>query len=119
MSHLGDLSFTPSKGLNHALSNPRDCSPASYLILRRLFRAPTPRCQIRTMMYGHLLNLCSFLLVIIDRLVFIYQGRTRRGPQEEGVFHEALESYHEFMIGSWNDYIGVGTKITVWAPVSE
>jgi hypothetical protein len=47
------------------------------------------------------------------------QGRTRRGPQEEGVFHEALESYHEFMIGSWNDYIGVGTKITVWAPVSE
>jgi len=28
------------------------------------------------------------------------QGRTRRGPQEEGIFHEALEDSHEFMIGS-------------------
>ena len=42
------------------------------------------------------------------------QGCSRRGPQEEGFFHEALgEGLYEGMIGSWNDYFGVGMKNSV------
>jgi hypothetical protein len=38
------------------------------------------------------------------------QGCSRRGQEAKGFIHEALEECHEGMIGSWNDYFGVGIK---------
>jgi hypothetical protein len=39
------------------------------------------------------------------------QGRSRRGEEAQGFIHEALEEEDdEGMIGSWNDYFGVGIK---------
>lgn len=38
------------------------------------------------------------------------QGCPRRGQEEEGFIHEALEESHDGTTGSWNDYFGVGMK---------